>query len=201
MLFHSGGDLELYAWPLEKDAARIIWEYPYGLLTSVLKTAPEGRELIAGFEKNFQSPPESDYSLRIISPDAPTAERLLKGPKASITTIAIDATGHRIAAGSGDGGLYAWDFKTGKLLLRKEIDITARSLHFLDDSRLLVATTNRLLLLSSDSGAIHQELKLPGEVAAFVVSTDSEGALSAHRRSCPQGTFAQPGDRTISNES
>ena len=53
VLFHSGGDLNLYAWPLEKDAARIIWEYPYGLHTSVLKTAPEGRELIAGFAEAF----------------------------------------------------------------------------------------------------------------------------------------------------
>ena len=177
VLFHSGGDTKLYAWPLDKDAARMIWVYPVHLITSVLKTAAEGRELIAGFEKVFQSPPQSDYSLRILSPEAPTTERLLKGPKASVRTIALDAKGRRIAAGSDDGGLYVWDFKAGTLLLRKEIDITASSLHFLDDSRLLVATTNRLLLLSSDNGAIRQELKLPREVAAFVVTPDSREAL------------------------
>ena len=81
VLFHSGGDSKLYTWPLDKDAARITWSYSHDVFISVLKIAPEGRELIAGFQKHFQSPPESDYSLRIISPEAPTAERLLKGPK------------------------------------------------------------------------------------------------------------------------
>ena len=177
VLFHSGGNCKLYTWPLDKDAARIAWSYRANLHASVLKIAPEGRELIAGFQKHFQSPPESDYSLRIISPEAPTAERLLKGPKDSVYTIALDARGRRIAASSDDGGLYVWDFKAGTLLFRKQIAITARSLHFLDDSRLLVATSNRLLLLSSDNGAIHQELQVPGEVAAFVVTPDSKEAL------------------------
>ena len=96
-----------------------------------------------------------------------------------VDSIALDETGRRIAAGSSDGGLYVWDFRAGTLLHRKELGAIAPSLHFLDDSGLLVAAGSRLLLLSAEDGAVRRELTLPRTSAAFVVTPDRKQALVA----------------------
>jgi WD40 repeat protein len=95
--------------------------------------------IFLGLEPYLYTAPGQDYSIRVWPRDDPAAERLLKGPREGVDSIAIDATGRLIAAGSRDRGLYVWDFRPGTLLHRQELCVGARTMHFLDVSRLLVA--------------------------------------------------------------
>src|SRR5207247_5644006 len=115
----------------------------------------------------------------------PAADRRLEGPQEGVASIALNATGRRLAAGSRDGGLYVWDFETGTLLHRQELSAIVKALHFLDDSRLLVAAGKRLLLLSADNGALRHERPLPGAAEAFVVTPDRREVLVG----TPDGTI------------
>jgi hypothetical protein len=63
------------------------------------------------------------------------------------------------------------------LLYHRELGDRAGTLHFLDDSRLLVASGKRLLLWAVHDGTVLRELTLPDEAAAFVVTPDGSEAL------------------------
>ena len=176
VLLHCGGNQRVYAWSLDKSVAEVN-KLTIRLNPAVIRLAPGGREVVLGFHPFIATPPGQDYSLRVWPRDDPTAERLLKGPRSAVESIAIDATGCRIAAGSRDGGLYVWDFKAGSLLHRQELGASVTALHFLDDARLLVGSGRRLLLLSTDDSVVLQKLTMPGAVGAFVVIPDQPDAL------------------------
>ena len=147
-----------------------------------------------------------DLSIHVWARDDPSAQRRLIGPRAGVDSIALDEAGRRVAAGSFDGGLYVWDFRDGTLLYRKQLGAMAPSLHFLDDSGVLVAAGSRLLLLSTEDGAVRRELTLPGTATAFVVTPDRKQALVAtgdgaiHRVSLP-GQVIQRSHRVLDSES
>ena len=179
LLFHCGGDRNLYEWRLDEPAARPIYRLMGALNPSALRLAPGGREFVVGWHPYNDTKPGADYSLRVWARDDPQAQRRLVGPRGPVDSIALDGAGRRIAAGSRDGGLYVWDFRGGTLLHREGLGAMAPSLHFLGDSGLLVAAGSRLLLLSAEDGAVRRELVLPQGVADFVVTPDRKEALVA----------------------
>jgi len=177
LLFHCGADEHVYTWSLDQNVARIN-NGPFGQLApSVLRLTPEGSELVLGVQPYDTTQPGKDYSIRVWPRDNPAAERRLKGPLEGVWSIALAASGRRIAATSEDGGVYVWDFNAGTLLHRQELGADSRSLHFFDDSRLLVAAGRRLLLFAADNGSVLRELTLQHRVRDFVANPDGTEAL------------------------
>jgi serine/threonine protein kinase/WD40 repeat protein len=177
VLFHCGGNGRVYAWSLEKSVAQVFRQTDFRLLQRAIRLTPDGREVVLGLGPFNETPPGQDFSIRVWPRDNPTAERLLKGPQLAVETIALNATGRRVAASSLDGGLYAWNLKSGTLLHRKDLGSPPTALHFLNDSRLLVCADKRLFLLSIDEGRVLYELTIPGTNNTFVVTPDQKEAL------------------------
>jgi serine/threonine protein kinase/WD40 repeat protein len=179
VLFHCGADRRVYAWSLDNSVAQVNSQH-YETDTgcpSVLRVTAGGGELVMGTMPFSDPPPVQDHSIRVWARDDPSAQRRLRGPQQGVVSIAINATGRRLAAGSGDGRLYVWDFKTGALLYHQELGAIGKALHFLDDSRLLIPAGKRLLLTSADNGEVIQQRTLPGVAETFVVTADGREAL------------------------
>lgn len=177
LLFHCGSDGSVYAWSLDQNVSQKIRE-PSGLRAKTLQITPDGGELAVGFADYSNKRPNEDYSLRVWPRDDPSAERCLEGPRAYIGAMVIDPSGSRIATVSMDGGLYIWDLKTGKLLVRQNLPANhVRTLHFLDQSRLLASVEDSLLLLSVDDGAVLRERTLPAIVRGYVATPDRKEVL------------------------
>jgi WD40 repeat protein len=137
-----------------------------------------------------------DYSIGVWRIDNPMLQRRLPGPKQGIVDMAFDQSGAQLAASSGDGGLYLWDFKTG--VLRYRVNLPGiRTVRFLDKNQLVVAAGNRLILLAADVGAVRRQATLPNIAAAFAITPDQREALvltsdgTIHRVRLPDLTLEQ----------
>jgi serine/threonine protein kinase/WD40 repeat protein len=187
VLFHCGLDRRVYAWSLDNSVAQVNSQHQ-GTDTacpSVLRVTAGGSELVMGTIPFRNSPPGQDYSIRVWACDDPSAQRRLRGPQQGVVSIALNATDRRLAAGARDGRLYVWDFATGALLHHQELGAIGKALHFLDDSRLLIAAGKRLLLMSADNGEVIQQRTLPGVAETFVVTADGKEAIVG----TPDGTI------------
>jgi eukaryotic-like serine/threonine-protein kinase len=177
-LLSCGGDV-VRSWDLNDPAPSVLRTTDKrGCYPAVVRLAPDGRDLALGFVKYLNATAEGDFSVTVWRLEKPMGERFLKGPKSDVIDVTFDPTGKNLAAASVDGGLYLWNFETGELRYRVNIGrVTARgnfgsAVRFLDATQLLVATAQRVILVSAKDGAVRHEVNLPTPVVAFVITPD-----------------------------
>jgi WD40 repeat protein len=177
----SCGDGKVWLWNLNDPAPGVFRKtHREGTFPAVIRLAPDGRQLALGFVKYANAAADGDFSIRVWRLDKPTSERLLKGPKNSVLDVSFDPTGSSLAAASVDGGLYLWDFETGELrhhLNIGQISAIRSAIRFLDDTQLLVAAGNRLMLVTVKDGIVRREVTLPTKVAAFGITPDRKESI------------------------
>jgi serine/threonine protein kinase/WD40 repeat protein/tetratricopeptide (TPR) repeat protein len=174
---HSiGGDNRVRTWKLTEQAPTVrrnmerTTQWP-----RIVRLAPDGRHLAIGFGR-YNDRASDDFSISIWSlPDLQSGRRLA-GPKKPVLDVAFDPSGRRVAAASEDGGLYLWEFETGELQQRVELP-GIRAVRFLDESQLVVAVGNRLILLAAADGEVRREQRFPTSLAALVVTSDRSAAI------------------------
>lgn len=176
-LFYIGHDNSFRFWNLNEPVASVVRRvdrsargYP-----SVMRMAPDGQHVAVGVGR-YVNRPNDDFSISVLQIDESPGERRLVGPQQPLIDIAFDPTGHLLAASSEDGALFLWEFETSVLLKRLEMPGIGPIL-FLDESQLLVAAGNRLMLIEAADGAVSGEVTFSSRPAAVVVSLDHSKAF------------------------
>lgn len=174
-LLAAGGDSLMHVW--KPDKAAVSERVMIGDRNpQILSVSPDGHYQAIGFS-GWSNRNVTDFSVSVLSGDDPTQTRQLTGPQKEVCDLAFDPQGKTLAAASYDGGLYLWDFPSGEL--QKRFELQPYRCQFLDNSELVVAAGNRFMVVAAGDGKVRREVTLPATIQAFLLTPDQHTAIVA----------------------